>query len=338
LPEFGGQFAMPSREHIAGHFNHCASGASGQSCTAPAKSDIYDCVIASKGSCTSPPVPRAFMSTLIPPPVPAAIKRGSISVDQISTLLQHPAEARAESGMDALKGALLPLTGPRGADMLSHSADSRIPEFPMPPSHMSTKRSLLDTTSANPGRVKKAAADDTPGPKIKPRKLTRSTNRQPSKSTQAKAGSRAGKAKDISAPVGPPVSIPPSRRLDHALEIPGSEAPGIVPVAAPLAVIPQGRGLPLPMTQANDLSLFGSIESLSDSYQFAVRHNPPLGPLPAVEPHLPALPDELRVRRGDDICVLGEFADGWVMAVNTTRGNEFGMIPRRCLFFPTAPF
>ncbi|KAI7824917.1 hypothetical protein BX661DRAFT_127729, partial [Kickxella alabastrina] len=62
---------------------------------------------------------------------------------------------------------------------------------------------------------------------------------------------------------------------------------------------------------------------------------PPLGPLRAVEPHNPALSDELIVERGHHLFVIGEFADGWVLAVNMSRNSECGMIPRRCLFFPT---
>ncbi|KAJ2781529.1 hypothetical protein GGI15_003201 [Coemansia interrupta] len=84
--------------------------------------------------------------------------------------------------------------------------------------------------------------------------------------------------------------------------------------------------------------LLDSIESISDSYQFAVRHRPPLGPLRVVEPHVPALADELAVDRGHHMFVVGEFADGWVLAVNISRNSECGMIPRRCLFFPTAAF
>ncbi|KAI9506884.1 hypothetical protein BX070DRAFT_181814, partial [Coemansia spiralis] len=64
---------------------------------------------------------------------------------------------------------------------------------------------------------------------------------------------------------------------------------------------------------------------------------PPLGPLRAVEPHVPALSDELVVERGDRMYVFGEFADGWVLSMNITRGSECGMVPRRCIFFPTAP-
>ncbi|KAJ1951081.1 hypothetical protein FBU59_000368 [Linderina macrospora] len=82
----------------------------------------------------------------------------------------------------------------------------------------------------------------------------------------------------------------------------------------------------------------GSCESISDNYQFSKRHKPPLGPLRAVEPHIPSLPDELAVQRGDSVFVLGEFADGWVLAMNASRNNECGMIPRRCLFFSTAQF
>ncbi|KAJ2691962.1 hypothetical protein GGH99_002042 [Coemansia sp. RSA 1285] len=84
--------------------------------------------------------------------------------------------------------------------------------------------------------------------------------------------------------------------------------------------------------------LTDSIESLSDSYQLAVRHKPPLGPLRAVEPHTPSLNDELTVERGDRMYVFGEFADGWVLSINVTRGKDMGMVPRRCIFFPTAPF
>ncbi|KAI8325372.1 hypothetical protein GQ54DRAFT_244304, partial [Martensiomyces pterosporus] len=64
---------------------------------------------------------------------------------------------------------------------------------------------------------------------------------------------------------------------------------------------------------------------------------PPLGPLRTVEPHVPGLPDELEIKRGNEVFVVGEFADGWVLAINISCNNECGMIPRRCLFFPVAP-
>ncbi|KAJ2656579.1 hypothetical protein IWW48_004944 [Coemansia sp. RSA 1200] len=75
----------------------------------------------------------------------------------------------------------------------------------------------------------------------------------------------------------------------------------------------------------NENLLTDSIESLSDSYQLAVRHKPPLGPLRAVEPHSPSLNDELTVERGDRMYVFGEFADGWVLSINVTRGKDMGM-------------
>ncbi|KAJ2838784.1 hypothetical protein FBU31_000842, partial [Coemansia sp. 'formosensis'] len=84
--------------------------------------------------------------------------------------------------------------------------------------------------------------------------------------------------------------------------------------------------------------LMDSIESFSESYHFAIRHKPPLGPLRVVEPHMPALPDELAIARGHCLFVIGEFADGWVLAINASNNNACGMVPRRCMFFPTAPF
>ncbi|KAJ2004296.1 hypothetical protein GGI04_002653 [Coemansia thaxteri] len=90
--------------------------------------------------------------------------------------------------------------------------------------------------------------------------------------------------------------------------------------------------------EQNMSPLLDSIESFSESYQFALRHKPPLGPLRVVEAHTPALPDELNINIGDLLFVIGEFADGWVLAINSSRHSECGMVPRRCLFFPTAPF
>ncbi|KAJ1960841.1 hypothetical protein GGI12_003580 [Dipsacomyces acuminosporus] len=90
--------------------------------------------------------------------------------------------------------------------------------------------------------------------------------------------------------------------------------------------------------QSSNPALIESIESISECYQFAIRHKPPLGPLRAVEDHIPSLPDELVVRKANSLYVVGEFADGWVLAINASYNNACGMIPRRCLFFPVAPF
>lgn len=79
----------------------------------------------------------------------------------------------------------------------------------------------------------------------------------------------------------------------------------------------------------------GSIESFSDNYQFAVRHRPPLGPLRVVEPHQPNLADELEIELDDQMFVIGEFADGWALAVNISKESDCGMVPRRCLMFPS---
>ncbi|KAJ2710851.1 hypothetical protein H4R19_003538 [Coemansia spiralis] len=337
LPEFGTHFVVPSREPCSGVYNFCSSDVSCQLDMAAANPDIYDYVPTGKEDNAQSLVLHAFRSAQEAVPAPAAANSGSVSVDQMNTRTQNPV-ARDESAMLARKGALLPLTGRHGADTASLNTDMQIPAFPMPPTDDEAKLSLLDTTSANPGRVKQAAADGVPGPKIKPRKLTRSTNRLPAKGAHAKPSRGPGEVRDISGPVGLQTDVQLDSPQGGVADRPDSEALGRIPMIAPLNIIPEHRGLPLPMTQGSLLSIGESRESLSDNYQFAVRHDPPLGPLPAVEPHVPALSDELRIKQGDEICVLGEFADGWVMAVNTTRGNEFGMIPRRCLFFPTAPF
>ncbi|OLY77965.1 hypothetical protein AYI68_g7995 [Smittium mucronatum] len=84
-----------------------------------------------------------------------------------------------------------------------------------------------------------------------------------------------------------------------------------------------------------------SDDSLSKKYDFSIRHNPPLGPLKAVENHDPMLSDELELEKDDEIYVIGEFSDGWILAIlceNGVPGGSMGMLPRRCVFLSGTPF
>ncbi|KAJ1724472.1 hypothetical protein LPJ53_001242 [Coemansia erecta] len=199
-----------------------------------------------------------------------------------------------------------------------------------------SQRSLLDTSAANPALAAAAAATTGGaagagggGVGGKPRKLVRDTFRGGNNSSSSNSGS--------SSPAGSPKQ--PGGKPSHGSSVKTmlrSLAPATPPPAARTAPRSPDAAADRPADRASPL--LDSIESISDSYQFAVRHRPPLGPLRVVEPHVPALADELAVDRGHHMFVVGEFADGWVLAVNISRNSECGMIPRRCLFFPTAAF
>ncbi|OMJ18511.1 hypothetical protein AYI70_g5319 [Smittium culicis] len=91
----------------------------------------------------------------------------------------------------------------------------------------------------------------------------------------------------------------------------------------------------------NKSEFYESKDSLAQKYDFTIRHDPPLGPLKAVEGHEPLLSDELTIQKGDEIFVIGEFSDGWILAVIYTKGSPegiMGMIPRRCVFLSSTPF
>ncbi|KAJ2783071.1 hypothetical protein H4R18_001892 [Coemansia javaensis] len=329
--------ATPSSNYTA------ANGGSGGHPRMPAKSDIYDCVQTGKGHGNQPIITHTFLDSHPAGLALAAVKRGSISLDQVNIRTPPAVAMRGDSSAHALTG-LCPRVG-AGAGVAAAAAAAAvaaaaggsggvpIPNFPLPPSGMDGGRSLLDTTSANPGI--RAAGEG--GAKTKPRKLVRIPSKQP-----ARGGRQTGEAGDRITITGSPSKAAAAAAQEQPSPRPGSSpSPGFSPPpAAPQWDAPLEPPAPgaQPKAQANFLSLHDSAESLSDNYQFAVRHEPPLGPLRAVEAHMPTLPDELRIRRGDEVRVLGEFADGWVMAINASRANECGMIPRRCLFFPAAPF
>ncbi|PVU96662.1 hypothetical protein BB561_001033 [Smittium simulii] len=86
-------------------------------------------------------------------------------------------------------------------------------------------------------------------------------------------------------------------------------------------------------------NIFGvsSEDSLDQKYDFIIRHKPNLGPLIAVEPYEPQLSDELGLCKGHEIYVIGEFSDGWVLAINNSDDGKIGMIPRKCVFLSNTP-
>ncbi|OMJ29810.1 hypothetical protein AYI69_g661 [Smittium culicis] len=91
----------------------------------------------------------------------------------------------------------------------------------------------------------------------------------------------------------------------------------------------------------NKSEFYESKDSLAQKYDFTIRHDPPLGPLKAVEGHDPLLSDELALQKGDEIFVIGEFSDGWILAVIYNEGSPegiMGMMPRRCVFLSSTPF
>ncbi|KAJ2180915.1 hypothetical protein GGF45_001772 [Coemansia sp. RSA 551] len=192
---------------------------------------------------------------------------------------------------------------------------------------------LLDTTSANPGiNTTDSKSNRLLSAKLKPRKLTRDLAKRPHSGNQDRehVNSAGTKSKfvanqsidDNGQHTSPDSSQLLQREPEHLVHL---ETHNQLPLGSP------------PHTH-NFISLVDSIESLSESYKFAARHKPALGPLQVVEAHIPALPDELRLQRGEEIYVVGEFADGWMLAINVSRGNECGMIPRCCLFLPNTPF
>ncbi|KAJ1796618.1 hypothetical protein LPJ59_003638 [Coemansia sp. RSA 2399] len=205
------------------------------------------------------------------------------------------------------------------------------------------KNILLDTSSVNPG-MSPLKSDGPQGQPHKPRKLVRGSTKRDK--TSSSSTSKDGDKKN-------------SRSADHTSSI-SLRAMFRSPRPNPKDV-QKGKGtqqkeynnvadssdtdidIDADRQDINEIKrgeqlVTESIESISDNYQLAVRHKPPLGPLRAVEPHIPVLPDELVVERSDRMYVFGEFADGWVLAMNISHRSDLGMVPRRCIFFPTAPF
>ncbi|OMH83526.1 hypothetical protein AX774_g2967 [Zancudomyces culisetae] len=75
-----------------------------------------------------------------------------------------------------------------------------------------------------------------------------------------------------------------------------------------------------------------STDTLSDRYDFSIRYKPPLGPMKAIEAHNPELTDELELEVGQVVYIVGEFSDGWILAINKSDGENVGMVPRDCVF------
>ncbi|KAJ2805851.1 hypothetical protein H4R20_001928 [Coemansia guatemalensis] len=328
-----------------------AETATGNACErsafASAKSDIYDCILAGKKQSMQFPVSQTAKGSHTVMPIRAAAKRGAISLDHVK--LQPPLPAHISDRMNSpIKDAQqVPLENQPNTDQPLHSSGQPSQGCSQTHAGIDSKPALLDTTSANPG-LGQTANRDPLGIKIKPRKLVRDPSRRPSNSSKSKLGSHAMVPKNQTSPsakaedsrnASQTSSEGSSTHLAQKQQSPDKKPTKIIRselVSPPHT--PNLDDLSQPKMPPNFISLLDSNESLSDSYQFAVRHKPPLGPLHAVEPHTPALPDELRIKRGEELHVIGEFADGWVLAINNSRAKECGMIPRRCLFFPTAPF
>ncbi|KAJ2156510.1 hypothetical protein GGF46_005142 [Coemansia sp. RSA 552] len=306
-----------------------------------AVSDIYDCVATGKrqgAQMEFTDQPTTGFTTI---PARAAAKREAISFDHIKAQQSLPHSATYRNTY--------------------HEGRTRDGTQPEVVSVEYASGAILDTNSANPS-IKAPSSKSQTGIKIKPRRLVRDNKKRPDNAKLSKA-SVARPADDLknkitvihnewaTAPhylqqLAPPHHGPQGlvAEIGQSLQPHNSSLPGHIPRRSrdrphtePPSPTTDGQH-PNPRKSANFLSLVDSIESLSDTYQFAVRHKPPLGPFHVIEPHMPGLPDELRIRRGEEIYVMGEFADSWVLAINVSQTNECGMIPRRCLYFPSTKF
>ncbi|KAJ2402835.1 hypothetical protein GGI23_000429 [Coemansia sp. RSA 2559] len=200
------------------------------------------------------------------------------------------------------------------------------------------KNILLDTSSVNPG-MSPLKSDGLQGQLHKPRKLVRGSTKRDkiSSSSPSKDGEKKARSADHTSSMSLRAMFrSPQTNAKDAQKGKGTQ-PKEYNNAADSSDSDTDRQDINEMRRGEQL-VTESIESISDNYQLAVRHKPPLGPLRAVEPHIPVLPDELVVERSDRMYVFGEFADGWVLAMNISRRSDLGMVPRRCIFFPTAPF
>ncbi|KAJ2852233.1 hypothetical protein IWW36_000375 [Coemansia brasiliensis] len=318
----------------------------GRPCLAAAKSDIYDCVSNGKRQNNLYTTTDPFAAESYPtvPNVRAAAKRGAISFDHIKLYPLPSIPARGNISLESHKSRLNEYDEVHSP---SHVAGHRM--YTSSPPEIDPRNPLLDTNLANPGIQQKANGSDPLGIKIKPRKLTRDVIKRSNNTSQGHGKDDQQTANTKSNANGTNCRMMEihhhhlpaedkmlakqniSKQLAHSAST-FNQPPLVSPPDTPHVDKQQNREAP------NFISLVDSIESLSESYQFAVRHKPPLGPLHVVEPHTPALPDELRIRRGEELFVIGEFADGWVLAINISRASECGMVPRRCLFFPAAPF
>ncbi|KAJ2080040.1 hypothetical protein H4R24_003374 [Coemansia sp. RSA 988] len=280
-------------------------------------------------------------------PFRAAAKRDAISLEHIKLQLPSPIHSSDRIKSQTRHTHQTPLENQSNVDQALRSSEQPNQNCSRTSTGIDSKCALLDTTSANPGLAQSANRDPL-GIKIKPRKLVRDRTRRLSSNSKSKLGAHVVVSRDQAAPSAKAkvssnalqtLSMGSSTQSVQKHQSPDKE-PGNVarPKLVSLPHTPNLNDMSQLKTQPNFISLPKSNEGLLDGYRFAVRHKPPLGPLRAVEPHTPALPDELRIKRGEEIHVIGEFVDGWVLAINNSRANECGMIPRRCLFFPTAPF
>ncbi|KAJ2734077.1 hypothetical protein IW152_002623 [Coemansia sp. BCRC 34962] len=237
-----------------------------------------------------------------------------------------------------------------GSSSNAHKLESPLPAGCV---DLKDKSVLLDTSSANPSLSSKMGSS--PRTRAKARKLVRNSTKRPIDSMPSKTERKLPPASpkslakhdrqdpgSVSEEVKTPEqsksnhSMPLRTRLWSSVHLPKKGKGADEAVEMHSSALKIVHGAP---DEPDKLSpLMNSIESFSESYQFAIRHRPPLGPLRVVEPHAPALPDELVIMKGHYMFVIGEFADGWVLAINASSNNECGMVPRRCLFFPTAPF
>ncbi|KAJ2497318.1 hypothetical protein GGH96_005201 [Coemansia sp. RSA 1972] len=297
-----------------------------------ARSDIFDYVSSDKRQAARAhmeyPQTIADMCLKISAPQVAA-KRGAISFDHIKLQPLPPVPAGSKTNLEIRKDY--------STEYICTDAKAANPGLLREPAPTTAKFdsgcSLLDTTSANPGiNTTDSKSNSLLSAKLKPRKLTRDSVKRPHngdqdrehvKSTETKSQVVANQPIDDNGQhTSPGSSQLLQREPEHMVHLDTHNQ------------LPPGS----PPHTPNFISLVDSIESLSESYKFAARHKPALGPLQVVEAHIPALPDELRLQRGEEIYVVGEFADGWMLAINVSRGNECGMIPRRCLFLPNTPF
>ncbi|KAJ1718318.1 hypothetical protein LPJ61_006694, partial [Coemansia biformis] len=247
---------------------------------ATAKSDIYDCIQAGKDASRLMPAPHSFMSSYVAEPAQAALKRGSLSLDQVNIRRQQQqqqqqqqqeaAAADGKNSPEALNGVSAALGAFVGIGTASHSAEMQVPEFPMPPTSIDVKRSLLDTTSANPSIIKQATEDGASCVKVKPRKLVRAMSQQPSKSGPGTpAGRRIGSPKKAMSSTGLQQPQVQGLLLERDSGKTTGEALYGGPAPALPVFIPEPSIMLPPAALGTFLSLLDSTESLSDNYQFA---------------------------------------------------------------------
>ncbi|KAJ2057673.1 hypothetical protein GGI08_003577 [Coemansia sp. S2] len=268
----------------------------------------------------------------------------------------RPYQAQAQPDVQSTANRVHQYRIERPIPTATNSSDAQEPTNPLSAScaDMKGKCALLDTSSANPSLSSKMG--NSTRTRIKTRKLVRDPAKRPVISTPTKTEHKSpvlpsNQAKlneqDVSSMTAEARKLEQSKsnhsmslrtKLWSSVHLPKKDKDTAVDDTVE-AHPSEPKTDPEVSDEPDKLSpLMDSIESFSESYQFAIRHRPPLGPLRVVESHTPALPDELAIMKGHYMFVIGEFADGWVLAINASSNNECGMVPRRCLFFPTAPF